>query len=147
MAANYAGLKFYLNLTRPVMLGGRRLPAILVKRLGLWEINRELPTDFFKPFISEHLNEAMNPSLYSPLLQNTVRTNFASRAVAWAAFYHADHQSEQARLHRLTTFFGEYYGHSEMEGVIAAADLIPDRKIVAHQSAGNADKVSAVAHE
>jgi hypothetical protein len=69
MAANYAGLKFYLNLARPVVVNGRRLPPMLVKRQDLWELNPALPANFLRPFITDHLNEAMNPSLYTGVLR------------------------------------------------------------------------------
>ena len=36
LAANYAGLKFYLNLTRAVDVGGASLPPVLVRADGKW---------------------------------------------------------------------------------------------------------------
>jgi hypothetical protein len=124
LAANYAGFKFFLNMTRPVLINGRRLEPLLVKRNGLWEINQNLPVDFMKPFISDHWNEALNPSFYSDQLRETVRSNFPSRSAKWAEFYHFDPASDAPRLRALTTYYGEAYGHSGMNGVVTVSAMM-----------------------
>ncbi len=65
LAANFAGLKFYENLTRETRIGDRRLAPILVIKDGLWAFNdvANLRETLLKPFISNHLNEALNPSV------------------------------------------------------------------------------------
>ncbi len=136
MAANYAGMKFYLNLTRPVVINGVRLPPLLVKREDLWEINPELPADFLRPYFTEHLNEAMNPNLYTGVLADTVRARFAARADKWMAFYGSTRDAEAVRARTMTTYFGEPYGHSGTDGVLGVADLIPDQRRVAAHGAG-----------
>lgn len=124
LAANYSGFKFFLNLTRPVLVHGRRLEPMLVKRDGLWEINHDLPADFLRPYISDHLNEALNPSFYSDQLRETVRANFPQRAAKWCAFYQIDPVSDALRLRALSTYYGEPYGHSGMDGVVTVAQMM-----------------------
>jgi hypothetical protein len=65
--ANYAGMKFYDGLTRPVNIGSSTRPALIVQNDGRWNINEEisLSDNLLKPFITEHLNEALNPSGYA----------------------------------------------------------------------------------
>ncbi len=132
LAANYAGLKFFLNLTRPVMLNGRRLPPMLVNRQGLWEINRDLPPDFLRPFVTDHWNEAINPNLYTGVLLDTVRERFVGRAAAWSAFYGANPVASASRSDNLETFYGEPYGHSGMNRVSTVVDLTREAKAAQH---------------
>ncbi len=72
--ANYAGMKFYQGLTEPVAVGDKTRPALLAFKDGTWQINdNRLREDLLKPFITDHLNEALNPSGYGLLLYPTVR--------------------------------------------------------------------------
>ena len=135
LASNYAGLKFFLNLTRPVVVNGRRLPPILAKRQELWEINPELPTDFLRPYVTDHWNEAVNPNLYTGVLLDTVRARFPDRSARWAAFHHADLRGAHARAAALATYFGETYGHSGTRRVWTVADLTPPPRAVQHAAA------------
>lgn len=135
LASNYAGLKFYLNLTRPVFVNGRLLPPILIRRSSLWEINRGLPADFLRPFVTEHWNEAVNPNLYAGFLLETVRARFADRSAGWAAFYRTTRREAAARAAALETFHGEPYGHSGARRVPTVADLAPEPRPVQHAAA------------
>jgi hypothetical protein len=125
LASNYAGLKFYLNLTRPVVVNGRRLPPILRKRQELWEINPDLPADFLRPYVSDHWNEAVNPNLYTGVLLDTVRARFPERAAGWAAYFGTDPSTGPARAAALATFYGEPYGHSGTRRLWTVAHLAP----------------------
>jgi len=138
LAANYAGLKFYLNLTRPVTIDGRQRPPILVIRDGLWRINPEAGKDWLRPFFTDHFNEALNPSQYSGQLRGTVRSRFPERAARWVAFYHSDRASEAERLRRLATWHGEDYGHSGIRQVVSVLDMHYDRQAVAEAGAAGA---------
>jgi hypothetical protein len=72
--ANYAGMKFYEGLTEPLTVGDKKRPAILALKDGTWKIDdTRLREDLLKPFITDHLNEALNPSGYSLLLYPSVR--------------------------------------------------------------------------
>jgi hypothetical protein len=135
LAANYAGLKFYLNLTRPVMIGARIHLPILVIRDGLWHFNPEAGEDWLRPYFTDHHNEALNPSRYSDQLRGTVRSHFPERAAKWVAFYHSDRATEAERLDRLSTWYGEDYGHSGREQVVSVLDLHFDRQALAEARA------------
>ncbi len=70
LAANYIGLKFYEGLAREIFVGSnKRLPVLLLDN-GFWKINDEVDLSeiLLKPFLSDHLNEALNPSVYTPFL-------------------------------------------------------------------------------
>jgi hypothetical protein len=67
LAANYAGMKFYQGLAHEIIIGGTTQPALLTLKDGLWEFVEQLgPRDaLLKPFISNHFNEALNPSVFA----------------------------------------------------------------------------------
>jgi hypothetical protein len=67
LAANYVGLKFYEGLTQTITAGGNTRPAVLRLKDGLWTFNDgvNLRDALLKPFISDHLNEALNPSIFT----------------------------------------------------------------------------------
>jgi hypothetical protein len=138
LAANYAGLKLYLNLTRVVTIDGRQHPPLLVIHDGLWHMNPEAGHDWLRPYFTDHHNEALNPSRYSDQLRETVRSHFPERAAKWVAFYHSDRATEAARLNRLSTWYGEDYGHSSQEQVVSVLDLHFDRQPLAEARAASA---------
>ena len=143
LAANYAGLKLYLNLTRPVQVGDVVRPPLLVMHEGQWLANpgavpassgeRDGEPDptaraeaFLQPFVSDHFNEALNPSRYSQPTRDTVRSRWRQRAAGWVAFYASTHEAEAARLASLATWHGERYGHSGFAGLVTAPDTCFD---------------------
>lgn len=66
LAANYIGLKFYQGLTQEIIIGDKdRLPVVRLEN-GVWVFNENsnLKENLFKPFVSKHLNEALNPSIF-----------------------------------------------------------------------------------
>ena len=73
--ANYAGMKFYDGLTQPLTIGGATRPALVVQENGRWQMNDAavLRNSLLKPFISDHLNEALNPSGYAFTIYSSVR--------------------------------------------------------------------------
>ena len=126
LSANYAGLKFYLHLTRPVRVGGRTLPPVLVRGDdGSWVLNPDRPPaaeGLLRPFISDHFNEALNPSRYSPQMRDTVRSRLRRRADRLVAFYETSAERARAEQAELATWHGEWYGHSGFDHVITIAD-------------------------
>jgi hypothetical protein len=124
LAANYAGLKFYLNLTRPVSVGGRSLPPLLVRRYdGLWALNGErAAADFLRPFVSDHFNEALNPSRFCDQMRPTVRANLRRRVDRLLAFYRTTAEQARAKVDQLWTWHGEDYGHCGLDRVVTIAD-------------------------
>lgn len=77
LCANYIGLKFYQNLTREIKIGDLTRPPILILKNGFWTFNENIKTReaLLKPFISAHLNEALNPSIFTNFfgLRSSVR--------------------------------------------------------------------------
>lgn len=72
--ANYAGMKFYQSLTKPVSVGNKSRPALLALNDGKWTLHiKNIRNDLLKPFISDHLNEALNPSGYAFTISASVR--------------------------------------------------------------------------
>jgi hypothetical protein len=144
LAANYAGLKLYLNLTRPVRVGAELRPPLFVKWDGQWVPNAAVtpapsvrtgvavsPAQrradaFLRPFVTEHFNEALNPSRYTDPTRQTVRTHWRERAASWVTFYRSTRATEVARLNRLATWYGEPYGHSGLDALVTAADTCFD---------------------
>jgi len=110
LAANYSGLLFYINMVHEVKIGDKTLPPMLVLKDGLWQRNPK-STHGIKPFIIEHFSEAFNPSEYDMTGSAAVRKVLPSRGEAWVKFHKTTRKKEVQRFKRITTYFGEYYGH------------------------------------
>ncbi|MEQ1645613.1 MAG: hypothetical protein ABL959_19340, partial [Pyrinomonadaceae bacterium] len=82
LVANYVGMRFYEGMTKPLQINGSTRPAILEIHEGRWRIapNVDLKASLLKPFISEHLNEAFNPSGYAFYVYPTVKRVVRTRA-------------------------------------------------------------------
>jgi hypothetical protein len=111
LAANYAGFKFYRNLLHEVRIGERTFAPILRREGARWIVDPDRDTsELLKPFISEHLNEAYNPSLYFfnvELLTERVRNRCARWFQQVPDF---EETTYSATLQRVKTWFGEPYG-------------------------------------
>jgi hypothetical protein len=70
LCANYVGLLFYRGLTREIKIKNETRPAVLLLKNGIWILNPNFnPREsLIKPFFTEHLNEALNPSIFSNLI-------------------------------------------------------------------------------
>ncbi|MFN2500642.1 MAG: hypothetical protein ABR530_01375 [Pyrinomonadaceae bacterium] len=115
LTANYVGLKFYQGLSNPVPIGGSR-PAMLRLVDGKWAVaNRAtLHQYLLKPFISDHLNEAFNPSSYAIYLYPSVRRIVRDKACAqWRRVLpELDMQALVSTAKALELWHGEDYGHT-----------------------------------
>jgi hypothetical protein len=131
LAANYAGLKFYLNLTRAVRIGGRTLPPLLLRdRAGNWYFNPARPPDrTLRLLADDRFNEALNPSRFEGVLRETVRERLRPRAERLLEFYDTTPQRERERMEELSTWHGEYYGHSGFSRLVTIADNCPPRAV------------------
>jgi hypothetical protein len=128
LAANYVGMKFYQGLTRDIMLGDTKRPAMLLLKDGLWTVNenvslREL---LLKPFVSDHLNEALNPSIFTKYLgvrayvRRTVRRRSCEK---WFEHYPDLSQvSLEETSSSLTLWHGEDYGFTNSEHFVTIAN-------------------------
>lgn len=130
LVANYAGLKFYEGLTRELKLVDKTRPPLVKLVDGRWAIDSQAVSNenLIKPFVTDHMNEALNPSIYSFNLYPTVKrvvTNadcpkwrdaFPQRtAAAW------NHVAES-----LTTWNGEDYGWKKGDRMFPIARCFND---------------------
>ena len=155
LAANYAGLKFYRNLTEPVRIGKTVLPPMLVRDGLYWRLDgRVEPTsDFFTAFITPHWNEALNPNTYAPLVDAVVRSMLQDRCAAVLDWYRdergrvRDRQQFEAIARELATFYGEPYGHQDdgASGVSIATTCFPSETGSAGYAAGRPARAEPVA--
>jgi ankyrin repeat protein len=119
ISANFAGFLFYRNLTEPMRLKGRLYPPMLLRDGPYWKIADDVRPDsgFFARFISDHLDEALNPGFFDeylrPALHDAVR---ARRAVLLQ--HYCDEQGRprsrewfDRKLRDLSTYWGIDYGH------------------------------------
>ncbi len=120
MASNYAGCLFYRNLTEPVRLKGVVRPAIVVRSGDYWKLNDYVKgePDFFSWFISEHYDEALNPSHYERGMRKPMRKAIGKRCESLADWY-ADENGDRrtpeyfrVKLYELATYYNSDYGHS-----------------------------------
>lgn len=112
LAANYAGMKFYQNLRQPVRIGERKWPALFERSGNGWRLRAGVDADrVLEPFVSDHLDESLNPSRYR-FGRAAIRSRIRERCGAWAEFY-ADRLELVARSGQsfAETWFGEEYGH------------------------------------
>lgn len=140
LAANYAGLKFYLNLVRPVRIAGQTVPPLLVRNgSGDWCFNPgHRPDQMLWPLVGDHFNEALNPSRFDGVLRDTVRHRLKRRAEKLLEFYDTTPDLERDRLVELSTWHGEDYGHSGFSRLVTIADNCPPRPLPSVVVAGDA---------
>ena len=117
-AADYVGMKMYLNLTEPVMLKGSMRPPLLVRDGEFYKFNTHVrrDTDFFNVFVSDHWNEAFNPNTYGPGQARWVMEEIRKRCPDVLAFYRDESGDAYSKAdfrriaEELTTYYGEDYG-------------------------------------
>jgi hypothetical protein len=120
LASDYAGLKFYLNLTERVRLMGEEKPPLVVRSGEFWRLNDHVrpQSGWFRPFITDHWNEALNPCLYDFTMRSSIRRIVRSRASHIIDFYTLrdgrpnDPVYFENLAQTLTTYYGESYGHA-----------------------------------
>ncbi len=137
LAADYAGLKFYRNLTESVRIGETVLPPMLEKEGVYWRLGRRVRpgSDFFAVFITPHFNEALNPNSYAALMGTRVRKMLRARCFDLLDWYRDERGRPRSREQfaaieqELSTFYGEPYGHEsdgESRVSIATTCFEPD---------------------
>jgi hypothetical protein len=134
LAANFAGMKFYEHLTREVKLDFATLAPLLVLKNGFWKFNENFDTpreSILKPFISNHLNEALNPSVYmEPFgFRSVVRKTVKKQACAgWLKTYPNLKQADYAAItENLKLWHGEDYGFKDSRDFITIANTCFDK--------------------
>lgn len=125
---NYAGLKFYQGLTQAIRIGDDIRPPIFVLRNGFWAVNEnfDMRSSVLKPLISDHLNEALNPSIFTQMLglRWYVRRKVANRGCARWFDRYPDLSREwlEQKSGALTLWHGEDYGFTDSDRFITIAN-------------------------
>jgi len=130
--ANYAGMKFYQGLARPIKIGSVERPATFILRDGLWSIDEPAMQDeiLIKPFIDDRLNEAFNPSGYSFVLYPTVKRVVRRECPTWQKAYPELTHDSAAKLSKdLELWNGEDYGFAKKGHSVAIASCFDGKKI------------------
>jgi hypothetical protein len=111
LSANYAGWKFYMNLAHSVKIGDRTHPPILVLNGNQWEFSKHVNREtLLKPYLSDNLNEALNPCRYS-FTRKQIRKQIRKRCDAWIQRKGLTQQIVEAKLEENKFWHGEAYGH------------------------------------
>jgi len=126
LCANYVGMKFYQGLTRPIKIGDSVRPAILLLENGVWIFNgsADLQKVLIKPFMTNHLNEAFNPSIFLAGLRSFVRQSVRKRSCKqWIGKFPNLKQADLENTSRaLMLWNGEDYGFKASRKFITIAN-------------------------
>lgn len=126
LVANYIGMKFYQGMTKPVRIGNTTRPAILVLKDGVWKFNEsvDLRQVLVKPFFTEHLNEALNPSIFAFNLRSSIRRIVKKQSCPqWLKVYPLlSKASLDATSSSLTLWNGEDYGYTSSKKFVTIAN-------------------------
>lgn len=128
LAANFIGMRFYEGLTREIKIGNSVRPPLLILKNGFWKFNENinLHESLLKPFISNHLNEALNPSIYMDIFgfRSVVRRTVKKQACSeWHKLYPNFTQANFAELTAdLKLWYGEDYGFKESANFVTIAN-------------------------
>lgn len=112
LAANYAGMKFYQNLRHPVRIGETVRQPMFERTPEGWRLRPGIdPNRLLEPFLSNHLDESLNPSRYR-FSRKSIRSVIRHRCDPWARFY-ADRLDLVAPAGKsfAVKWFGEEYGY------------------------------------
>jgi hypothetical protein len=131
LAADYVGMKFYQGFTDELKINNKIRPAVLKLNDGVWVFNetfamREM---LLKPFISDHLNEALNPSGFTKFmgLNSQVRKVLTRNCPEWRVqnpdLTKADYEQQTNSLKRWNN---EDYGFTEKKNFITIANTCFD---------------------
>ena len=124
--ANFTGLKFYLGLTRPVRIGETTRPPILALKDGIWTFDNkaDLRQVLLRPFFTEHLNEALNPSIYTFDLGSSVREIVKKQSCRqWFKVYPGLSKSTlETTTNSLILWNGEDYGYTPSKKFVTIAN-------------------------
>ncbi len=129
LCANYVGMKFYLGLARPIKIGDVTKPAVLQLKNGVWTFDEStnLRKVLIKPFLSNHLNEALNPSIFTKLfgLHSYVRRTVRKRSCK--QWLNQNPNLSQADLNEtsraLKLWYGEDYGFTDSKHFVTISKI------------------------
>jgi len=126
LVANYVGLKFYQGLTKPIVIGNTTRAAVLEIHDGTWKFTGTTQESLVKPFISDHLNEALNPSIFTRTLgwRWFIRRSVQKRSCAqWRGMYpELSRGALEERSRALRLWHGEDYGFTDSDDFVTIAN-------------------------
>jgi hypothetical protein len=134
LAANYAGLKFYQGLTHDIKIGDVIRLAVLILKNGVWAINDgvDLRRTLIKPFMTDHFNEALNPSIFTTFLglrsyvRRTVRKHSCDE---WRRQHPNLSQTDLTRdSQSLRFWYGEDYGFKSSDDFVTIQSVCFEQK-------------------
>lgn len=115
LAADFGGFQLLRNLTESIELGGLRYPPLLFQSaLGDWVLRADVKAaTFLKPFFTDRLNEALNPSVYVHDLKR-LKAGIRSKCDSFLRFYGYTNDSMgsvlESYMESLRTWSGIDYG-------------------------------------
>lgn len=126
LVANYIGMKFYQGLTKSMKIGNVDRPATLILENGSWKMNENVDAKehLLKPFFTDHLNEAFNPSLFIPGLRSSVRGIVKKRSCPqWRKLFPNLLPADlETKLTELKHWNGEDYGFKDSKKFVTIAN-------------------------
>ncbi len=136
LAANYAGLKFFRNLTEDVRLNGETQPPMMVRDGEFWRLNDHVRRegDLIGDFVSPHWDEVLNPCVFGPGMGFAIKEEIKKRCADVLYWYRDETGSSRTRdgfrdmALNLTTYYGEEYGHrGAIDDLVSTANVcFPD---------------------
>jgi hypothetical protein len=138
LVSNYVGALFYRNLTESVWLKGELYPPILESVGPYWRVADHVRNNpmFFERFVSDHYDEALNPSHFQPIIQPTLRQRVAERVPDLLVWYADRYGEEDPRAYfyelmlELSTYYGAEYGHSgKLDELVGIWNSLPERNL------------------
>ncbi len=127
LCANFVGLKFYQNLTREIKIGNKAKPAILLVKNGAWTFNENTASpreNLLEPFLSNHFNEALNPSVFVVGLRSSVRKTVRRQSCKqWRERFPNQTKADfENQTRALVLWHGEEYGFKRSGKFITIAN-------------------------
>ena len=132
LVANYTGMLFYRNLSEPQNIKGQLRPPMLVRDGPYWRIAPHVraDNDFFAIFISDHLDEALNPGHFLENMRPGLRDEIVNNAESILDHRTDSHGQRRspawfaAKSRELRTYWGFDYGHRGDDSDLLLIDQI-----------------------
>jgi Ankyrin repeats (3 copies)/Ankyrin repeats (many copies) len=121
LAADFAGMQFYRNLTETIRVGSRTMPPMLVRNGQFWRVQAQPDSDFLTAFITPHWNEVLNPNKFVRYTSGRIRTLMRERCADAIDWYRDGRGQPRGRAQfeaierELATYYGVDYGHESNE--------------------------------
>jgi ankyrin repeat protein len=121
LAADYAGMQFYRNLTETIRVGSRTMPPMLVRDGQFWRMQVQPDSDFLTAFVTPHWNEVLNPNKFVRYTSGRIRSLMRERCADAIDWYRDGRGQPRGRAQfaaierELSRHYGVDYGHEANE--------------------------------